>query len=49
MHIESESEENESFEDDSLNGITFKSFDVLELLGQGTFGKVFKVSLKSDP
>lgn len=35
--------------DDSLRGITFKSFNILELLGQGGFGKVFKVTLKSDP
>lgn len=26
--------------------IGFKNFDVLELLGQGTFGKVFKVKKK---
>ena len=30
------------------NGITFSSFDITEVLGQGTFGKVFKVNLKSD-
>ena len=32
--------------DDGMNGITFKSFEIEELLGQGTFGKVFKVHLK---
>ena len=35
--------------DDSPSGITFKSFDIQEVLGQGTFGKVFKVNLKNDP
>ena len=35
--------------DDSSDGITFKSFKLLDLLGQGTFGKVFKVHLRSDP
>jgi serum/glucocorticoid-regulated kinase 2 len=28
-------------------GITFSSFDILETLGSGTFGKVFKVRLKT--
>ena len=31
-----------------MNGITFSSFEVSEVLGQGTFGKVFKVHLKTD-
>ena len=34
---------------DEDNGITFKSFKLLDVLGQGTFGKVFKVHLKSEP
>lgn len=34
--------------DDAPDGITFKSFDIQEVLGQGTFGKVFKVNLKTD-
>ena len=32
----------------SLNGITFKSFEILDNLGSGTFGKVFKVRLKTN-
>jgi len=31
-----------------LKGITFSSFDILEYLGCGTFGKVLKVKLKSN-
>ena len=31
-----------------MNGITFSSFEIQEVLGQGTFGKVFKVFLKTD-
>lgn len=34
--------------DDTLSGITFKSFVILDVLGQGTFGKVFRVNLKND-
>lgn len=40
--------EEEKF-DDPLQGITFKSFNIEDVLGEGTFGKVFKVNLKSDP
>ena len=32
--------------DDGDNGIGYGSFQILEILGQGTFGKVFKVKLK---
>lgn len=35
-------------DDASLEGITFNSFDILECLGSGTFGKVFKVRLKQN-
>lgn len=36
-------------EDSSLTkGINFSSFDILETLGSGTFGKVFKVRLRSN-
>lgn len=35
--------------DDSKNGITFKSFEIVDTLGEGSFGKVYKVSLRSDP
>ena len=41
--------ENERLNDDAEIGISFKSFTIQEVLGQGTFGKVFKVSLKSEP
>ena len=34
--------------DDSPSGITFKSFEIQKTLGQGSFGKVFKVNLKGD-
>jgi len=40
---------NEPLNDDGMRGITFKSFNVEEVLGEGTFGKVFKVQLKDDP
>jgi len=33
----------------SDESITYKSFELLEILGQGTFGKVFKCKLKSQP
>jgi hypothetical protein len=33
-------------DDGILKGIGFKSFDILEILGQGAFGKVFKCTLK---
>jgi len=32
-----------------MNGISLASFDALGFLGKGTFGKVIKVCLKSDP
>ena len=32
--------------DDAKRGIGFKSFQILELIGQGTFGKVFKVGVR---
>lgn len=34
-------------DDGILHGIGFKSFDILEILGHGAFGKVFKCKLKS--
>ena len=33
-------------DDGALLGIGFKSFDILEVLGHGAFGKVFKCKLK---
>lgn len=48
MNSESE-EEVKLFEDSSeTEGINFGSFDILETLGSGTFGKVFKVRLKQN-
>ena len=44
-----EAADDEEFEDDGKNGITFSSFEILEVLGEGSFGKVYKVALKSDP
>lgn len=35
-------------DDGALLGIGFKSFDILEVLGHGAFGKVFKCKLKSN-
>jgi hypothetical protein len=35
--------------DDALNGISLQSFNITGFLGKGTFGKVLKVHLKSDP
>lgn len=32
--------------DDGLLGIGFKSFDIIDILGHGAFGKVFKCKLK---
>lgn len=32
--------------DDTDDGIAYNSFNLLEILGQGTFGKVFKVTKK---
>ena len=40
--------DNKIVADDSMNGITFASFNALSFLGKGTFGRVIKVSLKSD-
>ena len=37
---------NELIDDDSNNGINFKSFEILSVLGIGSFGKVFKVKYK---
>ena len=34
-------------DDGVLLGIGFKSFDILEVLGHGAFGKVFKCRLKN--
>ena len=34
-------------DDGVLLGIGFKSFEIIELLGHGAFGKVFKSKLKS--
>ena len=34
-------------EGDSTNGICFNSFEIVSILGQGSFGKVFHVKLKS--
>ena len=36
-------------DDGVLLGIGFKSFDILEILGHGAFGKVFKCKLKGKP
>ncbi len=35
--------------DDTPKGITFSSFEIQDVLGEGSFGKVYKVVLKSDP
>jgi serine/threonine protein kinase len=35
-------------DDGVILGIGFKSFDIIELLGHGAFGKVFKCQLKSN-
>ena len=36
-------------DDGILLGIGFKSFDIMEILGHGAFGKVFKCRLKTNP
>ncbi len=36
-------------DDSILYGIGFKSCEILEILGHGAFGKVFKCRLKQDP
>mmetsp|Transcript_650 Transcript_650/g.760 ORF Transcript_650/g.760 Transcript_650/m.760 type:complete len:108 (+) Transcript_650:2215-2538(+) len=36
-------------DDSILLGIGFKSFDIMEILGHGAFGKVFKCRLKTNP
>ena len=41
-------EEVELLDDGILKGIGFKSFDIMETLGHGAFGKVFKCSLKGE-
>jgi serine/threonine protein kinase len=43
----SESVEEQLLDDSSL-GITFSSFQILEVLGEGSFGKVYKVILKTN-
>lgn len=43
-----EPSDNEKLLDDGEMGIQFKSFCLMDMLGQGTFGKVFKVHLKTD-
>lgn len=44
-----EEEEAKLIDDSSLTkGINYSSFDILECLGSGTFGKVFKVKLKQN-
>ena len=35
--------------DDGDKGIGYNSFQIIEILGQGTFGKVFKVKSKDEP
>jgi hypothetical protein len=35
--------------DDDQAGVNFQSFEVVSVLGEGSFGKVFKVFKKSDP
>ncbi len=35
--------------DDTPKGITFSSFEIKDVLGEGSFGKVYKVVLKKDP
>jgi tRNA A-37 threonylcarbamoyl transferase component Bud32 len=45
--INNEEEEAKLIDDSSLTkGINYSSFEILECLGSGTFGKVFKVKLK---
>ena len=36
-------------DDGEIQGIGFKSFDLQEMLGYGTFGKVFKCTRKGHP
>lgn len=42
----SSSSEVKLIDDSSLTGITFHSFELIDLIGSGAFGKVFKVNLK---
>ena len=35
--------------DDGEQGVSYSSFHIIEILGQGTFGKVFKVKKKDEP
>jgi serine/threonine protein kinase len=47
-HLIENEDDPKLLEDSSLNGIVFSSFNILQVLGSGTFGKVFKVELKSN-
>ena len=35
--------------DDTQKGLGYNTFQLLDILGQGTFGKVFKVKRKDQP
>ena len=36
-------------DDGITQGVTFKSFNVVSMLGHGSYGKVYKAHLKADP